>query len=213
MGQLDGSNNINSVDNNNTCTADTSNSYSLTKKKLETYNLKDVVRLPEGEDTNEWLAGNACDFFKQVGMLYGTIAESCDDKTCPTMSAGSCYEYQWIDVEKTRRPIRYNAKQYIHHLMDWIEEKLNDEQLFPSNCHMKFPENFFQECKIIFKRLFRVYAHVYHNHYEHVKLLHEEAHMNTSFKHFIYFVQEFNLIEDRELAPLKHIISKFIVPN
>jgi len=38
--------------------------------------------------------------------------------------------------------------------------------------------------------------------------LSEEAHLNTSFKHFIYFVQEFNLIERRELAPLQDLIDK-----
>lgn len=36
----------------------------------------------------------------------------------------------------------------------------------------------------------------------------EEAHLNTSFKHFIFFVQEFNLIEKRELAPLQELIDK-----
>ncbi|XP_076361619.1 MOB kinase activator-like 1 isoform X3 [Tachypleus tridentatus] len=36
----------------------------------------------------------------------------------------------------------------------------------------------------------------------------EEAHLNTSFKHFIFFVQEFSLIEKRELAPLHELIEK-----
>jgi len=35
----------------------------------------------------------------------------------------------------------------------------------------------------------------------------EEAHLNTSFKHFIYFVQEFNLINKRELQPLAELID------
>ena len=36
----------------------------------------------------------------------------------------------------------------------------------------------------------------------------EEAHLNTSFKHFIYFVQEFELIEKKELAPLQELIDR-----
>ncbi|TSW89641.1 MOB kinase activator 1A [Bagarius yarrelli] len=38
--------------------------------------------------------------------------------------------------------------------------------------------------------------------------LQEEAHLNTSFKHFIFFVQEFNLIDRRELVPLQELIEK-----
>ena len=62
--------------------------------------------------------------------------------------------------------------------------------------------------KTILKRLFRVYAHIYHQHFREVVSLGEEAHLNTSFKHFIYFVQEFELIEKKELAPLQELIDR-----
>ena len=71
-----------------------------------------------------------------------------------------------------------------------------------------FPKNFLTIAKTILKRLFRVYAHIYHQHFKEVVQLSEEAHLNTSFKHFIFFVQEFNLIEKRELAPLQELIDK-----
>lgn len=64
-----------------------------------------------------------------------------------------------------------------------------------------------QCAKTILKRLFRVYAHIYHEHFGQVVDLSEEAHLNTSFKHFIFFVQEFNLIDKRELAPLQELID------
>ncbi|XP_050965580.1 MOB kinase activator 1A isoform X1 [Labeo rohita] len=71
-----------------------------------------------------------------------------------------------------------------------------------------FPKNFMSVAKTILKRLFRVYAHIYHQHFDSVMQLQEEAHLNTSFKHFIFFVQEFNLIDRRELAPLQDLIEK-----
>lgn len=52
-----------------------------------------------------------------------------------------------------------------------------------------FPKNFLVMAKTILKRLFRVYAHIYHQHFPEVVQLGEEAHLNTSFKHFIFFVQ------------------------
>lgn len=73
---------------------------------------------------------------------------------------------------------------------------------------MPFPKNFFSIAKTILKRLFRVYAHIYHQHFSEVVQLGEEAHLNTSFKHFIFFVQEFGLIDRRELVPLQELIEK-----
>ena len=34
-----------------------------------------AVKLPKGEDVNEWLAVNTTDFFNEISMLYGTISE------------------------------------------------------------------------------------------------------------------------------------------
>jgi MOB kinase activator 1 len=58
------------------------------------------------------------------------------------------------------------------------------------------------------KRLFRVYGHIYHSHFDRVVALGEEAHFNTSFKHFMFFVQEFKLIDKKDLAPLDAIIER-----
>ncbi|KAL9996130.1 putative MOB kinase activator family [Helianthus debilis subsp. tardiflorus] len=50
-----------------------------------------------------------------------------------------------------------------------------------------FPSNFQDVVKTIFKRLFRVYAHIYHSHFQMIMSLKEEAHLNTYFKHFVLF--------------------------
>lgn len=50
-----------------------------------------------------------------------------------------------------------------------------------------FPPNFRDVVKTIFKRLFRVYAHIYHSHFQKIVSLKEEAHLNTCFKHFVLF--------------------------
>ncbi|KAL6256404.1 hypothetical protein P5V15_012517 [Pogonomyrmex californicus] len=198
-------------------------------------NLRLAVMLPEGEDLNEWVAVNTVDFFNQINMLYGTITEFCTEESCPIMSAGPKYEYHWADGHTVKKPIKCSAPKYIDYLMTWVQDQLDDETLFPSKigdyiffmtsrCHfvvilnrkiiptffagVPFPKNFLSIAKTILKRLFRVYAHIYHQHFSEVVQLGEEAHLNTSFKHFIFFVQEFNLIERRELAPLQELIEK-----
>jgi MOB kinase activator 1 len=189
-------------------------------------NLRLAVMLPEGEDLNEWVAVNTVDFFNQINMLYGTITEFCTEESCPIMSAGPKYEYHWADGHTVKKPIKCSAPKYIDYLMTWVQDQLDDETLFPSkignydspprsrpDVHVSvsgvpFPKNFLSIAKTILKRLFRVYAHIYHQHFSQVVQLGEEAHLNTSFKHFIFFVQEFSLIERREQAPLQELIDK-----
>lgn len=189
-------------------------------------NLRNAVALPDGEDLNEWVAVNskslrsiilqllifvvfpAVDFFNQINMLYGTITEFCTEESCGIMSAGPKYEYHWADGQTVKKPIKCSAPKYIDYLMTWVQDQLDDEMLFPSKIGVPFPKNFLSIAKTILKRLFRVYAHIYHQHFPEVVRLGEEAHLNTSFKHFIFFVQEFNLIDRRELAPLQELIDK-----
>ncbi len=68
------------------------------------------MKLPEGEDENEWLAVNSrtspcdpfaarrarrsnargfpvVDFYNQINLLYGAITEFCSPQTCPEMKA------------------------------------------------------------------------------------------------------------------------------
>lgn len=171
------------------------------------YNLKELVKLPPREDKNEWIAHNIFDFYKQICMLYGTIREDCTAESCPEMMAGKRYKYLWSYGDQMKNyPVC--AADYICRLLDWVQEQLEDEEVFPSKSHKKeFPRDFFETCQTIAKRLLRVYAHIYHHHLPLVKNLMEEPHMNTSFKHFVYFIQEFDLVAPQELEPLKEYVQ------
>lgn len=178
------------------------------EKTLGSGDLHEAVKLPEGEDRDEWVAVNTVDFFNQINMLYGTLTEFCTAETCPCMSAGPKYEYLWADGVTVKKPIKCTAPEYIDYLMTWIQAQLDDEVLFPSKMGVPFHKNFFKIVQTIQKRLFRVYAHIYHSHFETVVRLEEEAHLNTSFKHFAFFVNEFGMINQKELAPLADLIAR-----
>jgi len=95
-------------------------------------NLRLAVKLPEGEDLNEWLAVNTVDFFNQINMLYGTITEFCTPQACPVMSAGPKYEYHWADGTTIKKAIKVSAPEYVDYLMTWVQNQLDDETIFPS---------------------------------------------------------------------------------
>jgi len=181
------------------------------KATLGSGNMRNAVVLPKGEDLNEWLAVNTVDFFNEISLLYGTITEFCTPSTCPVMSAGPQYEYLWADNVKVKKPIKVSAPEYVDYLMSWVETQLNDETIFPLQLGTPFPKNFQSIVKVIFKRLFRVYAHIYHSHFQKIVGLGAEAHLNTCFKHFIYFVYEFKLIEpEKEMEPLQDLIQSLM---
>jgi len=173
-------------------------------------NMHEAVKLPKGEDSLEWLAVNVVDFFNEISLLYGIITEYCTEESCPLMSAGPKYEYLWMDGVKFKKPVKVSAAKYIDYLMTWVEAQINDPRIFPTEEGVKFPKDFRSICKTILKRLFRVYGHIYHSHIHKIVQLDCEAHLNTCFKHFIYFVKEFKLVDDRELAPLKDTIQSML---
>lgn len=76
--------------------------------------------------------------------------------------------------------------------------------LYPST-GVPFPDNFQATIKSILRRLFRVYAHIYNHHFAQICALSLEAHLNTSYRHFLLFIREFNLVEQKELAPLAEL--------
>ncbi|CAL1594168.1 unnamed protein product [Knipowitschia caucasica] len=170
--------------------------------------LRQAVQLPHGEDLNDWVAVHVVDFFNRINLIYGTISDSCTDQSCPVMSGGPKYEYRWQDEHKYKRPTALPAPKYMSLLMDWIEVQINNENIFPTNVGTPFPKSFMQVAKKILSRLFRVFVHVYIHHFDRVSHMGAEAHVNTCYKHFFYFVTEFHLIDNKELEPLREMTSR-----
>jgi MOB kinase activator 1 len=99
------------------------------------------------------------------------------------------------------------ANDYITSVMLWTEKSIDNEKVLPSDPSVPFPHGFLNIVKKIFHRLFRIYAHIYH-YRDNIRNIGAEAHLNTSFRHFVFFAQEFKLIPDDQLQPLKEIITQ-----
>eukprot|EP00117_Sycon_ciliatum_P043799 scpid94957/ scgid31666/ MOB kinase activator 3A; MOB-LAK; Mob1 homolog 2A; Mps one binder kinase activator-like 2A len=174
--------------------------------------LKQSVDLPPGEDPSDWIAVHVVDFFNRINLIYGTVCEFCTESTCPVMSGGPKYEYMWADGDKFKKPTKLPAPRYIHFLMEWIERQINDTDLFPIEVGTPFPKNFLPTSKKILTRLFRVFVHVYIHHFDKLQMIGAEAHINTCFKHFVYFTRRFKLVDEKELEPLRDLIDQ-LCPN
>ncbi|OGM45457.1 protein kinase regulator (Mob1) [Aspergillus bombycis] len=190
--------------------------------------LRKAVMLPEGEDLNEWLAVNVVDFYNQINLLYGSITEFCSPQSCPEMKAtdecvtcpgivwittdmGDRFEYLWQDSEHFKRPTKMSAPEYIEHLMSWVQSNIDNEQMFPSRLGVPFPKAFTSLIRQIFKRLYRVYAHIYCHHYPVIVHLGLEPHLNTSFKHYVLFIDEHRLASGKDFwGPLGDLVESML---
>lgn len=173
--------------------------------------LAQAVKLPEGEEVNEWLAVHVVNFYNQINMLYGAITEFCSPTTCPRMIATQEYEYLWQDPMNRRKPpVSMSAPGYVEALMTWIQGFLDDDTVFPTKMGVPFARQFLALVKTIMKRLFRVYAHIYCHHFDEINELGLQTHLNTSLKHFVLFCREFQLLAPKDYGPMDELVAKML---
>lgn len=176
------------------------------KSLVRSGDLAKAVKVPDSANVSHWLSVHTVDFYNITNVLYGSVTEFCTPESCPVMSSGPRYEYLWKDPPKFPKATHVSAPHYVQLLMEWVEAQINNDAIFPSEDESPYPPNFYTVVQNIFRRLFRVYAHIYYTHFERVRELQEESHLNTAFKHFMLFVWEFDLIPAGELSPLKDLL-------
>lgn len=139
------------------------------------------------------------------------------------------FEYLWQDSENYKRPTKMPAPAYIEQLMSWVQANIDNEQVLPSKigrCHIilmfprtsisqsigvPFPKSFPALVRQIFKRMYRVYAHIYCHHYPVIRELGLEPHLNTSFKQYVLFVDEHSLASGRDYwGPLGDLVDSML---
>lgn len=64
------------------------------------------------------------------------------------------------------------------------------------------------QVKVFFRRIFRVYGHIWHNHRDMLKRCGCERSFKFSLTHYLYFVDHFNLVEAKEIRPLYQLVNE-----
>jgi len=101
------------------------------------------------------------------------------------------------------------ASDYIDTLFAHAERKF-DQWKIAEDATSPLPKGSLREAKMIYKRLFRVYAHLFHSHFELIKNTDTEGPLTVCFKRFVLFIKEFNLVKENELAPMKELIALIV---
>lgn len=149
----------------------------------------------------------------------------------PGQGFPSGVEYRWSDDAATttnsnNKPISVSAPDYIERVLKWIADQINDRSKFPvdddsseedgdnnsttgsvtsSRAILSSPA-FAALCGQIFRRMFRVFAITYSTFFRTLDALGMAPHLNTCFKHFMFFCTEFGLLPEREIEPVDVIV-------
>ncbi|EDR24088.1 hypothetical protein, conserved [Entamoeba dispar SAW760] len=176
----------------------------LVEAGIKSGDLINAVKVPEGQNEYEWMSVNCFDFFETVQLIYSSVSDFCNETTCPIMNAGPSIEYLWIvDKKATSLP----AQKYCDELFSWIANTFDNEKVFPREFGEKPPKKFIDIITKIYKRMFRVYAHMFYSHMEHLKEVKMDDIALQSFKHFFFFCREFNFLSKDDIAPLESMVQ------
>jgi len=165
------------------------------------------VALPSGESCAAWVAVHAIDFFNDLSTIWAVMAS---DPYLSSFRPGEGFpsgvEYRWTNEGSISAP------NYVGKVLEWIADQMNDPAKFPDDDDETAAIQVFQTqqfaalCGQIFRRLFRVYGIVYSSFFGTLEALEMAPHLNSCFKHFLYFCTEFGLLPDRELEPLEVLV-------
>jgi len=180
------------------------------KSTLGTQGLRESVALPPGNDKDEWVAAQILGLYEELYAVVAAIGSFCE---CREMDIGLKQPdgrklmVKWREASGLSKDC--TAREYMRKVLAYVHEELSDRDTFPLD-GSAFPERATAVSKQMLKKMFRVYAHAYLFHFDEVKEEKMGAHLNFCYKHFLYFVKEFNLVDDQELAPLRALNEEWL---
>ncbi|KAF5333004.1 hypothetical protein D9758_015174 [Tetrapyrgos nigripes] len=133
-------------------------------------NFKTIVTLPKYTDIMEWVAVNIFDFYTNLNEFYAVLLD-----------------YVWgsefkLHVDNAREETDIYGCSYVYR----FGQEFN-------------PQTFPVTVKHIYRQFLRIFAHIYHAHFETILHLRAEPHFNSLFAHFLAFGREYQLLEERDI--------------
>ncbi|CAL5973489.1 Mob1-like_protein [Hexamita inflata] len=168
--------------------------------------IEELISCPSDSDINDFIAYNLCQFVEDIEAFVMFIkTECCEQECCKVMNAGPGNKYLW--QQGTAQPVEISSTEYCAKLLAWITEQLNNRAMFPIDEGQAYPKDFIKQVKVLFRRLFRVYMHIYHCHLTLVKKNGLEQKLQYCIKIYVEFMKKHKLCEDTDFEPIKPLLQ------
>jgi len=179
------------------------------KEEAKTGPTMKSIRLPPNASREDWIAVNTTQQHQLCGLIWRFCSKYCTEISCPKMTAGKC-TYLWRDGVKYKKAVEVSAPAYVEKLLEWVKDQLQNKAIFPTSDGATYPVKYDDKVKDIWKRLFRLYAHMYRLHFSQIQTEGLSTHVNVCFKYFILFGLEFKLVETKDMGPMKSYMNKIL---
>ncbi|KAK5990673.1 Maintenance of ploidy protein mob2 [Cladobotryum mycophilum] len=190
---------------------------------------------PKTVEQGEWLAHQVVEHYRNLWNFVHVVhakeedgTSICNSTSCPKMSAGVNHSFTWLNSR--REPVELPAHEYMTLMQRWISGKVDDSAIFPTDPsgvsfsnyiavsnqgepeyvgkRSGFPEKFIDVCQMVFRQMFRVYAHLYWAHFtEPFYHLNLEKQLNSCFSHFLLTATALDMLGKPELEPMQPLID------
>jgi len=164
-----------------------------------------MVTLPPGIDKEEWIATHALALFHNIDHHYSVISELCTADSCPTMNGPNGAVFLWVD--ERGKKIKCSAPQYIDYVMAHCQQLVTAQDVFPTKYEQTFSSEYRPTIMKMMRLLWHVVSHIYHSHYQTYRDLELAQYLNMMTLHMVLFVEQFNLVEEKELTVLNDLIG------
>lgn len=172
----------------------------------EKHNIEEAIKCPADSDVNDFIGYNLCQFLEDIEAFVNFIKPECEHKeSCKSMNAGENFHYQWQDGKQ--KPYTVSAVEYCQKLLEWSMQQLADPSIFPEEEGGQYPKDFIKMVKPIFRRLFRVYMHIAHNHMDLIKKNGIEEKYFHCVKLYVEFTKKYKLCDDDDFAPIANMLK------
>lgn len=170
-----------------------------------------LIAVPRTCNLSDWLIINLVDFLERVELLFSSCSLFCTPDTCPMFNAGPHYHYFWEDAD-TEQPIQLSAPEYFSVLKRWIKRNLQNTKLFPKQSGTELIPEAVEILKSAYRRLFRILAHLYMCHFNHIREFQFEVVINTVLAHYTDFALRYEMITPQHIEMLQPVFVAMGMP-
>jgi MOB kinase activator 1 len=165
-----------------------------------------LCECPATHTQDDWIIVNCIDFLNRIDLFFSSCSLFCTVSTCPMFNAGPEYQYFWEDTDTAR--VQLSAPEYFNTLKRWIRRHLSNRAVFPRESGTRMSPDADDIMKTAYRRMLRVFAHMYTCHFHEIQKQNLEPVANTMLAHYLMFVMMYQLVPFPELSMLMPVVDK-----